>query len=204
MISLISGAITIFDTILKDYRNAKDANSLPPVFRQVSHRLPLALDTLRSVETQINEYDLEEETCRAMKDILEACRDKANSLEKIVAKVAPQTAALRLKRYHAVVRSLGKGHRVETLMHDILKDVQLLAGNNAVKTATGEQAQKLLDAMRELSEIPPSLPEETAHTYENFGSGPQNIHSRVGSQYNNTGKGNVNTYHAQTMTFGKQ
>jgi hypothetical protein len=152
IVGLIGAAITIFDTVLKTYGNIKQANGLPVEFREAARRLPLVLDTLRSVETRITDGDVDLLSCQALKDVVDACRNRAKCLEKVFTEVAPRSASSKASNYRVALRSVGKGRRVESLMQGILKDVQLLAGNNAVKGATNPQVQKLQQAINETSE----------------------------------------------------
>ncbi|KAH8591315.1 hypothetical protein B0O99DRAFT_663707 [Bisporella sp. PMI_857] len=205
VIGWISGTIAIIDAITKVYDATQDAEGLPQAFREVTQRLPLVRDTLQATEGHMKRYNLGDESCIAMKPVVEGCKDKAVRLETIFQKVIPQADTSRLDRYYKAVRTLGKGNRVEALMKGMLEDVQLLAGNHAIKAATEAQIEQLAKAIEELSGISPSLPEhiseDSSPAITNYGSGPQNIHSGLGDQNNNTGSGKQ--YIAQTQNFGK-
>ncbi|KAL2751848.1 hypothetical protein ACRALDRAFT_1083796, partial [Sodiomyces alcalophilus JCM 7366] len=177
VVGLVTGIITLLGTIRSIHSGVKDARGLPEAFHQVAERLPLAQDTLKVIEAYIDDRIAHGDTCEAMRPTVEACKEKACRLEKIFEKVAPQPDASRLDRYRSVARLLGKGSRVESLMTGILADLQLLAqahGLRATAVTAAEVDGKLADAIRELAEAPPSLPEpedDVSITQSHWGSG---------------------------------
>jgi hypothetical protein len=204
IIGLISGIITILDTVTKLYNNFKDATDLPPAFREVAQKLPLIQDILQTAERHLDDSNPDDESCQAITHIVELCKDKAQRLVAIFQEVSPQPDSSRLERYIRAVKTLGKANRVESLMKGILEDVQLLAENRAIQGATEAQVGKLVEAIQELSSMPPSVPDEGfPHTYYNSGSGPQNINRGDGVQNNNTGSGQQFTGMIQTLNLGK-
>ncbi|KAL1964900.1 hypothetical protein VTN77DRAFT_6253 [Rasamsonia byssochlamydoides] len=204
IIGLISSVVAILDAVKTVYESLKDTRGLPQAFREVDQRLPLVQDILRTAERQINDGNPDEESCNAMKRAVELCRDKAERLETLFQKVALKSDASILERYRSAVRMLRKGNRVEVLMRGILEDVQLLAGDRAIKGATEAQVAKLGEAINDLSTISSSssLPDESSfHMYDNSGSGPQIINSGTGIQNNNTGSGYQITGSIQTLNI---
>lgn len=201
-VGLISGSITILETIEKLYNGIQRWNDALPAFQTAAQQLPLAHEILRTVERRINESNPDDEMCKALKTISIPCKEKCTRLETIFQKVAAKPDASRLQRYYSAVRQMGVENRVEILMRDILKDVQLMAGNHAVQAATEEQLSQVAKAIQRLTDVPSSLPEEKSpHTYINKGPGPQNINSGEGRQSNNFGQGKQ--YNAEKMYFGK-
>ena len=202
VLGLISSIITVIDTIVKVYNDVKDAEGIPMTFREIAQRLPLIQDTLRISEAHINECSLDEESCRAIKPIVEGCKDKALRLEIMFRKVVPQVNITRLDRYRVAVRALGKGNRVEALMKGVLEDVQLLAGNHAIKASTKAEVGKLIKAIEELSVIPPSISEDTSgYSINNCGFGTQNVNTGDGTQNINIGGGKQ--FIGERQYFGK-
>ena len=203
VLGLISSIITVIDTIVKVYNDVKDAEGVPITFREITRRLPLIRDTLRIAEAHINGHSLDEESCRAIKPIVEGSKDKALRLEIMFRKVVPQANVSRLDRYRIAVRALGKGNRVETLMKGMLEDVQLLAGNHAIKAATEAEVGKLIKAIEELSAMPSSMSEDmSGNSIYNYGSGTQNVNAGDGTQNNNTGSGKQ--FIGERQYFGKE
>jgi len=202
VLGLISSIITVIDTIVKVYNDVKEAEGIPTTFREITRRLPLVRDTLRIADTHITERSLDKESCRAIKPILEGCKDKAVRLEIVFRKVVPQGNILRLDRYRIAIRALGKGNKVEALMKGMLEDIQLLAGNYVIKALTAAEVAKLVKAIEEISEMPPSLSEDTpGNSINSYGSGTLNANAGDGTQNNNTGSGRQ--FIGEKQYFGK-
>lgn len=202
VLGLVSGTITIIDTVIKVYNDVQDAHGIPSTFREITQRLPLIRNTLGMAEAHIVEGSLDEESCRAIEPIIEGCRDKALHLETIFRRVVPQANISSLDRYRIALRALGKGNRVEVLMKGMLADVQLLAGNQAFKINEVEIG-RLVKAIEELSAMPPSLPEDRpVDSINNYGYGTIFTNTGGGTQNNNTGSGKQ--FVGEKQYFGKE
>ncbi|KAH6976720.1 hypothetical protein EDB80DRAFT_899880 [Ilyonectria destructans] len=158
VIGLISGIIAIVDAAVKVYTATTNASGLPEAFHDVAKRLPLVQETLQTAGGHLNTTNPDEAFYKAMKPVLEGCKDKATRLAEIFEKAIPQADASRMERYLLAARTLGKGSTVESLTKGILDDVQLLAGNRVTKLATEAEIGELIRAAREVSAIPTSLP----------------------------------------------
>ncbi|KAL5610683.1 hypothetical protein FOBRF1_006800 [Fusarium oxysporum] len=190
IIGLISGIIGILDAAIKVYSTATDASGLPEAFRTVVQRLPLVKETLQTALKHLNASSSNEELYKAIKPIVDGCADKAARLEVIFRKVIPEVDSSRIERYFFAVKTLGKGNKVESLMKGILEDLQLLVGNRVMKLATKTELGTLVEATKEVEAIPPSLQNERSiSSINNYGSGPQNVHTGSGPQNNNNGPG---------------
>ncbi|KAL6399326.1 hypothetical protein AUP68_17872 [Ilyonectria robusta] len=190
VIGLISGIISIVEATWTIYSDIKDTKCLPRTFHQTAETLPLVEDTLRIAQGYIDKHESTEESCKAMKPILEGCKTKIEKLQNIFGEIAPQPDDSRFDSYRKVVRALGNGSRVETLMDGVLKDVTALVQNHGIKTVTDESLKKLAKAMEDLSALPPSLePEDSSSHISHYGSG--DIHHAGGDIIH----GNHNEYH---------
>lgn len=82
-----------------------------------------------------------------------------------------------IERYYKAAKGLGKANKVEDLMKRMLEDVQVLAFDQGMKTATRDQQSKIHQAIEEMKVIPPSVPEEiyreATFAASNFGTGTQ-------------------------------
>ncbi|PNP60689.1 hypothetical protein FNYG_14579 [Fusarium nygamai] len=202
---LISGTVSIIEAIRKLYSGLRDSENLPLAFREVLDRLPLVQDILQSAEYDVGNAD--EDSCRAIKKIVERCREKAKRLQTVFKEVAPSEGMSRFERYRMVVRRLGKGTQVEVLTKEMMEDVRLLVESHVVKAATETQITQLLKDIKDLSSMEPSvLDEESSITYNHYGHGGQNVLAGPGSQYVNSGN-NSNQYNvtgsSQTINFGR-
>lgn len=204
VIGLISGIISIVSASKQVFEAAHDATGLPKAFREVESSLPLVNDTLQAVEKYIEEGP-STATCKAVKPLLERCKAKAETLAEIFKKVIPADDASHLNRYYSAVRALGKGNKVESLMAGILEDVDAIASNRAMRTATAAQLERVSKAIEDLEKLPSSVPDhifETEFTNINNGHGPQNVHQGTGVQKNYTNSASGTQQNADVMNFG--
>lgn len=173
-------------------------------FLKLFARSPIVENTLKSAKQNIEESKVNDDTCKGVKHTVEACQEKAKSLDKLFHKTIPADGASRLKQYYMAVKSLGRGSEVENLMKGMLEDVQLLSCERGMKTATKAQQEQIFKAIEELSAVSPSLPEhdfqETGFTNANYGSGTQ-----YNAQGENIAQGSARQYMSGggTMHFGK-
>ncbi|PWI63974.1 hypothetical protein PCL_01574 [Purpureocillium lilacinum] len=194
VVGLISAVISIVGAVENIYSGFRDARNLPRAFCEVAEKLPLVRETLRIAEQQIKSTS-DEEACEAIKTIVENCKLKAERLKEIFTTVAPPEPPTRLERYSVAVRRWGKRNRVEDLTREMMEDVRLLAVNRAVQAATEDQAAELLRAIKELSTIEPSLPDQDCVSQYHSGSG----HNIRGNNY----QGNHNVFSGSgTANFG--
>ncbi|KAF5600694.1 Het-eN [Fusarium pseudoanthophilum] len=203
VVGLVSGILTILETIGKLSDAIKNAKDLPPAFREVADKLPIVRDILQAVEKHLSTSP-DQGSDDAIKAVLKHCRDKAEKLEKLFKAVDPSEDTSSLKRYALMVRSLGKGHRVEILSKGMMEDVKLLVQNHAAQAATEAQVAKLTEAIQEISSVEPSLAEEEAVTQTHYGSGDNvagNKHVGNHNEYSGSGTayfGSV-TQHVQSQ-----
>jgi hypothetical protein len=86
------------------------------------------------------------------------------------------------------VATVGKGAKVESLMGEILKEIQVIACEKLEGTAISAQIKELEEAIKEMNEIPSSLWEETGGvTQHHYGSGNNNVNTGEGPQHTGTG-----------------
>ena len=202
VIGLISGVISIIEATRTVYDAAKDAKGQPEAFRQVAARLPLVGEILQSAKERTQTLD--ESAWEALKPIIKSCRAKAEDLEKLFQEVIRKDDDKWYDRYKKAVGTLGKGDKVECLMEGILKDIQALACERLMGTATDTQIKELEEAIKEMNEMLPSLPDEAGgFTQTHSGSGDNIGHTGPGTM--NIHKGSGDLYHnviSGGATFG--
>ena len=200
VLGVISSITSIVEGTKKIYDAATDAHGLPEAFREVAGRLPIVENTLDSTKQNIEARNVNNESCKGVKHIVDACEEKAKKLEELFRKALPADGTSGLKRYYMAVKAWGKGSEVETLMKGMLEDVQLLACERGMKTATEAQQEQIIKAIAEVSAITPSIPE---HEFQETGF------TNYGTQYNARGEyvaqGNARQYNTGggAMNFGK-
>ena len=205
VLGVISSIIAIVDGTKKVYDAATNAQGLPEAFREVAGRLPIVGNTLDSTKQNIEERKVNNDSCKGVKHIVEACEAKAKKLEELFHKAIPPDGASDLKRYYKAVKAWGKGSEVENLMKGMLEDVQLLACERGMKTATKAQQEQIIKAIVEVSAVPPSVPE---HEFQETGFANA-IYGSSGTQCNAQGENIAQDSTQQyisgsnTMNFGK-
>jgi flagellin-specific chaperone FliS len=193
IVGLISAVISIIEATKTIYDAAKDAKGQPEAFRQVAARLPLVIDILHSAEEKT--HTLEETAQEALEPILESCKAKAENLKKIFQKVIRKDDDKWYDRYKKALSILGKGDKVECLMEGILKDIQVLACERLKGTASETQVKEIEEAIKQMDEMPSSLPDEAGGVIQTNRDG--------GDNFANVGLGTMNNYKAaRDMHFG--
>ena len=185
ILGVIASIISIVDGTKRVYDAATNAQGLPEAFREVAGRLPIVRNILGSTQQYINRGDVDEDSCKGVKHVVEACEKKAKKLDDLFHKAIPTDSASGLERYYKAVKAYGKGNGVENLMKGMLEDVQLLACERSMKVATKAQQEDLVKAITEVSAVLPSVPE---HMFQETGF--MNTNYGPGTQYNAQG-GNV-------------
>jgi hypothetical protein len=118
---------------------------------------------LSTAGQHIKDGNASEDLCKGVKQVIEACQEKAKKLEDLFRKVISDDNASRSESLSAV-RTLGKGNEVEKLMKGILEDVQLLAHEHNMKMASNIQLEQITTAVEEVAAIPPSVPNNGLQT----------------------------------------
>ncbi|OBT83368.1 hypothetical protein VE02_08363 [Pseudogymnoascus sp. 03VT05] len=168
VVGLISGVISIIEATKTIYDAAKDAKGQPEAFRQVHARLILVIGILDRARERAQIVD--ETTQEALEPILESCKAKAEKLNEIF-QVIRKDDDKWYDRYKTTLGTLGEEYKVECLMEEILKDIQVLVCESLMGTATDAQMREIQEAIKEMNEMPSSLQDETVGVTQNQGSG---------------------------------
>lgn len=193
VVGLISGVISIIGATKTVYDAAKDAKGQLEAFRQVAARLPLVSDFLRYTEERTQMLD--EPARDGLRPILKSCKAKAEDLQKLYLEVIRNDDDKWYNRYKKAIHTSGKGDKVECSMGGILKDIQVLACERLTGIATNAQIKELQEAIKEMNEMPPSLPDEAGSVIQTHsgsgdnigvtGQATMNLHKGSGDLYNN-------------------
>ena len=158
VIGLIGSLISIIEGAKKVYDAAGDAKGQPEAFRQVSARLPLVIEILRNAKAAAPKLD--ETKQEAIEPVIKSCKAKAEKLQEIFQKVIRKYDDKWYDRYKKALGTLGKRNKVEYLMKGILKDIQVLVYKRLTGTANDVQMKEIEDTIKQMSEMPSSLPDE--------------------------------------------
>ncbi|KFY04939.1 hypothetical protein O988_00384 [Pseudogymnoascus sp. VKM F-3808] len=186
-VGLLTGTIDIIKNTKTIYKAYKDAKGLPKQFHSVAEKFPLVLEILRNAEKKSQTTELNDEQTNAAASNIRACHEKVEALNKIFKVVLPEEGANRMERYKKAVAALGKGKRVEELMGEIMRDVELVTSNELMGTATEDEIKKLREAIQEMIDMPPSISDDGGSITQHNSGGGSNIASRVTN--NNIGEG---------------
>jgi hypothetical protein len=158
VVGLITSVISITEATKTVYNAAKDTKGRPEAFRQVAARLPLVIEILHSAKARAQALD--ETAEETLEPILKSCKAKAEKLQEIFQKVIGKDNDKGYDRYKKALGTLGKGDKVECLMEGILKDIQVLVCERLMGIATEAQVKEIEEAMKQMNEMPSSLPDE--------------------------------------------
>jgi len=200
-LSVIASTIAVAQAISSTYKAIQHVKGLPKAFNEVNQSLPLVEQTLEAARSQLLVASLDEASAKAIEPVIKGCQEKANALLAIFQKIDNGKKDTKngwvTELYRTVVIPLGKAHRVEALMKDILKGLKDLAINQLFKTATQSQMARLEKAIQELSEVEPSVSDSD---FED--SGALNVTQNVAQ--GGTGNQAVNRGEKQENVFGNQ
>jgi CRISPR/Cas system CSM-associated protein Csm2 small subunit len=203
IIGLIGAVVGIVQATIAVSDSIKNLKGLPEAFEEVNKRLPLVEETLSAARTQFENEKPSDEAAAKIERILKGCNGKTQELKEIFEKINNAKNKSVLSLYRKIVLKLGKEHRVEVLMKNILKDLQILTGNQTFQAATQSQVEMLQKAIDELSQVKPSIPDrdfESAGNFQHSGKGDLNVQYGDGDM--NNVKGDM--YKAKKMTFGRK
>jgi ankyrin repeat protein len=164
VLQVISSIIGIIDGTIKIYDAAANEQGLLGTFSEVAGRLPIVESILDSAKQHITDGIIDETSCKGIKHIIQACEWKAKRLDQLFKEAIPADGASDLKRYWTAAKSYGKGNEVENLMKGILEDVQLLACDHGMRTATDAQQMQVAQAIVDVSEVASSVSINTSST----------------------------------------
>lgn len=209
---LLAGIVSVTEVIIHTYDAIKDFSGLPEAFHTVGKRLPLIEKTLQDAKRQAKESkepeDWEGEDPEALKTLVEGCGENINDLKNIFEKLSRSKGKSIRQAYTTLVIGIGKRGRVESLMGDILMDVQTLTSYRVFKTATQDKVEELRKAIQEMNQVDPSLPdslfEEKTASSIHYGHGDIKNYSFSGSSTQTNVSGNMSSYNAKgDMTIGE-
>ena len=183
VIGLISAIISIVDASLKVYNAVRDVSGLPPAIRDVASRLPLIQGSLQSAMDGIAEDSQHsEQSFEDMKTCLKSCHQKAQALEEAFRDLLPPPDAKGTERVLKAIRATKQGSKIQGLERGIVKDLQVLTANHAIRSATRAQMKELIESVERLEAHQEDQGSRPSILIRNTGSGTQIIQSADGDQ----------------------
>ncbi|KAF6812719.1 hypothetical protein CSOJ01_05015 [Colletotrichum sojae] len=171
-LSITASTITVIQSILAVYDTIQHIKGLPKAFKEVGQSLPLVRETLELARDVLDTDNPDDAVKTAIRPALIDCKKRANTIKEIFDEIdknknqkkdgkdAKDWSAF-VRFYRKKIAPLGKAHKVEALMQDILKKLKVLAIHQIFKSYAEFQSQveKLEKAIKALSEVEPSLPD---------------------------------------------
>lgn len=99
--------------------SAQDVHSIPKTFRDIQLTLSLLANTLSKIEDQANFDMINEQTCKALQSILEACEAKMTKLKVIFIQALLAKDASRWTRGWQAVKTLKKDKKVDDIVRSL-------------------------------------------------------------------------------------
>ncbi|KAH8889904.1 WD domain-containing protein [Thozetella sp. PMI_491] len=162
-LSIIASTITVVQSAASTYKAIQHLRGLPRAFEEVNQSLPLVQDILEAARRQLQDAIPDDSSADAIGPTIQSCQEKANALLEIFQKIDKEKTGVKGRPafdvYRTTVLRLGKAHRVETLMQDILKGLKGLAIRHLFQTPTQIQVTELEKRIQELSKVEPSMPD---------------------------------------------
>ncbi|RSL59898.1 hypothetical protein CEP54_007009 [Fusarium duplospermum] len=200
LLSIIASTITVVQAIPLTYNAIQHLQGLPKAFEEVQHHLPLVQETLQNVQQLLKDSTLDESAVVPVQTTVGRCKTNADSLLQIFQDIEKHSKNGKngsiVEFYRARVLRLGKGHRVESLMKDLMKGLENLAVNQLFKTATQSQLSRLEDSINEMSQVEPSVPDSEFDYTRTFGTVQHIAQGGHGYQAVNHGQGQLNAFGA--------
>ncbi|KAH6664761.1 WD domain-containing protein [Plectosphaerella plurivora] len=210
-LSIIASTIAIVGVVASSSKAIQSIKGLPSEFKEVNQNLPLVQDTLVLARDRLKDGDgvaLDESSKNAIEPVLSGCETKARMLQEIFDKIekgAKDSGGSGLDLYRTALLRLGKAHRVETLLRDIIKSLDLLATNQFFRASI--KRGKLVDAEDELSGLQSSVPDsefESAGNVQNIAEGATGQQTNIYGQGHNISSGSGKQFNAHIMNFSAE
>jgi len=139
----------------------KGVKELPKSFRNLQVELPLLANILRRTNQKADSGQLDEETCKAIQPIIEACQTDLTALQEIFSKSVPKEGASKPEVVWKAITSLKLDKQVERAASSIASFVRTLTLHYAESAGfSKEERAVIIDAVSKLSvskEKPPDF-----------------------------------------------
>ena len=169
VISVIANitALTEFscDIVSRIREYGENAHEVPKAFRDIQAVLPLISSTLARTRDQIESNIINEDTCKALRPVLEGCEDKLRQLKVILSESMAQEGASTLKRGLMAIKSMRKDKEVKEIAQALDRFVGHLVHHHVSEGATTKEIDSLKFAMSAISVKQPEEPSTKAQTH---------------------------------------
>lgn len=216
-LSITVSVIGLLQAVSSTCEALKTMKDLPKAFEYVERHLPLVQKTLGDIQNNLEMRTLANGQRQSIRQILENCKENAGKLKHIFdalkdkfQKESDSQSWGKLRGWYRTTLQGVKGHRVESLMADILRDLETLSLNESFSLATREDIEGIKTEFENISKFEPSLDDSEFPQKASFPSVQNISEDGYGQQNNptggqntfNSGKCNI-TGGGQTINFGE-
>ena len=99
---------------------------VPETFRLIKVQLPLILDTLQQTKDQADERQINEETAKALKTVVDECIAAVQQLDEILTKALPNGRDSTWQKYWKALSSLAKDKKISQLQASLERHIPIL------------------------------------------------------------------------------
>ena len=155
VIGIISSIISLTefsrDVISQIKEYGQNAQEVPKAFRDIQAVLPLISTTLVRTRVQVESGMLDDDTCKALKPVLEGCENKLKHLKIIFNDVMAEEGASKFKRGVMAIKSMRKDKEVKEIAHALDRFVAHLTHYHTSEGVTLKELESLKGAMSSIS-----------------------------------------------------
>ena len=99
---------------------------VPETFRLIKVQLPLILDTLQQTKDQADARQINEETAKALKAVVDECIATVQQLDEILTKALPNSRDSSWQKYRKALSSLAQDRKIAQLQASIERYIPIL------------------------------------------------------------------------------
>jgi hypothetical protein len=142
VIGIIANVIALVDFTTDTIRRFQDfkekQDTVPQAFHDLASRLPLIGTTLRKTKARAEAGEVDEQTSKALRPVVEGCEIKLRELKRIFEKILPKDNAGKLTIFWKAWRSQSYDKTVERIANAIGHDLQALTYHHAAEIGLTE------------------------------------------------------------------
>ncbi|KAF9869242.1 hypothetical protein CkaCkLH20_13287 [Colletotrichum karsti] len=166
-LSITASTLAVIQSLIAAFEAIRHIKGLPKAFNNVGESLPLVKETLELAQEVLCEENPDDAVKRETAKTLQDCQKKAKVINSIFKNIEEgrkkekdaKDWSFFSRFYREKVLPMGKAHKVEKLMEQVLAKLKILGINQIFRARADFQSQveKLSSAIRALSEVEPSL-----------------------------------------------
>jgi len=130
VVSIVASILQLVEFSTKVLSRLNDFQSrseeIPKCFRHLKVELPLLVETLKQIESQISTGSIDTEVQRSLKPVVDACNSRLQSLEELVDKSLPLPTDSQSQKAKKALSSLTHDSKVEKIRSELQAYVQTL------------------------------------------------------------------------------